>query len=743
MSESGTSPATDFVGVTDDSGLVGSTSSGHEDERRLAEPLVREWLSHRAYSRAFANTLFARARDRAQPWRVRGLATLLLQCQLVQLRGQSTQKTLANVANDVSGETLDEYRGWFRAFGWAVDESAPQTLGAHVLAQGYSTRALAGFIDQFHARIARGIRALVPAANGRLNAAQRARLWHLSQCESLLYLGRFVFSASEVIDRVEQLAITSDAVSESMHRASALAAHEVPLAVERLPPYEREIAGLLIRRARSFWIPTEGAWHTRGLLDHPARSAALVISPPGSDVEFEIKRAGTGEPRALDIIYRRAQRQVPPSHRLWGLCNGNLLRFEATAGARLARRYRRVHTAEASIARMLAIRVVQGVPGHQGQAHIMSYFTDERAYGQGFLAMRQAMAEGVAAFDAKVARSGDAPVPALPGPAGLTMRFFVHNPPAQALLVGTSSCRLDILARALAPEAPGSVPGSSHGSTSALQREILAAEVLAGQLPGPERELGDIEPLFSGSEARVRVEGVFLHVLEQLATLWATMLALRMVSHGESLVGRNLGLRTHFADGRWQVKVISMDHDRLRPCQRNAPSRGLRVLLCGTVYDSRFVFGYRPENSSDSADLPRIGEGRVVGSLDLLERIYRVAGDRARAGRAHFMAHLRAVYRRTRRAISAQVDTEQEFSAVHKQWSGDIDALARAYARAGGAAGEAWPRDCADVLAERAWPPKESARALAAIADNHPAMQLLADLVEPGDDLDDRPGDRS
>lgn len=679
--------------------------------------------------------LLARARDSSQSWRARCLATLLLQCQLARLhRPAGTGAERARVA--------DEYWRWFVAFGLTdgqagdqdTDQAGDRTLGEQVLTQGYSTRALTSFIEQFHRRIARRTDALAPAADGRMTAAQCARLLHLSQCESLLELGRFVFSASEVADRVEELAITTGAMPESMGRASALAADEVPRALDQLPAYERAIAALLIERVRAYWIPAERTWHARGLLDHPERSAALVISPPGSSFEFEIKRAGCGERRVVNIIFRRAGRWVPPSHRLWGLCDGTLLRFEATAGGRLARRYRLLHGgSEAPIARMLAIRTVQEVPGPRGPAHIMDYFTYERSFGEGFLAMRKAMEESVAAFDAKTRRLGNHPVPECPGPVGLTMRFFTHCPPSQALLVGTSACRLDLLARALAPEAAGAAQLEDP-----LQREVFAAEVLAGQIPGAERALGDIEPLFSAPEVRAQVESVYLHVLEQIATLWATMLALRMVSHGESLVVRNLGLRTQFVDGRWQVRVISMDHDRLRPCQGTTPSDGLRTFLCGAVYDGRFLFGYRPEPSSDqSAGRPKIGDGDVVGSLDLLERIYRIDGDRAKNGRAHFLAHMRAVYRRMRREISAQVDVEPEFSAAHVSWSDAIDEAARCYGRAGGRHGENWPKACGAALQARGWEPEESARSLAAMAGNHPAMKLLADLVEPGD------GDRS
>jgi hypothetical protein len=58
------------------------------------------------------------------------------------------------------------------------------------------------------------------------------------------------------------------------------------------------------------------------------------------------------------------------------------------------------------------------------------------------------MARSVEAFE-----EGDEPMD-LPGDLGLTVRFLKHLAPKQALISGTSSFRLDTLARYLSSEGP-------------------------------------------------------------------------------------------------------------------------------------------------------------------------------------------------------------------------------------------------------------------------------------------------
>src|SRR5208283_1762716 len=70
-------------------------------------------------------------------------------------------------------------------------------------------------------------------------------------------------------------------------------------------------------------------------------------------------------------------------------------------------------------------------------------------------------------------------------------------------------------------------------------------------------------------ENRDRAHRFHASAVADLGTYWGTLLALGAYSHGESFVGRNLGLKSSFEAGEWTVKLLFMDHDNLR-----IPDRG-------------------------------------------------------------------------------------------------------------------------------------------------------------------------
>src|SRR5207244_4697193 len=107
--------------------------------------------------------------------------------------------------------------------------------------------------------------------------------------------------------------------------------------------------------------------------------------------------------------------------------------------------YRLVHQTEAPLASYVSRSTIYSVPTSQDEVQTLPYFTDPDSFGRGFRQMRVAMAESVAAFKAE----GYGELPEFPGDLGLTAQFINHVNPAQAILCGTSSFRLDKLARYL------------------------------------------------------------------------------------------------------------------------------------------------------------------------------------------------------------------------------------------------------------------------------------------------------
>ena len=157
----------------------------------------------------------------------------------------------------------------------------------------------------------------------------------------------------------------------------------------------------------------------------------LVIKPPGSHYEFEIKRAGRkGNP--LSVVFTRNGNRVPASHRLDGGSMQWLLRYEANHGSRLSFIYRLVHGVDAPLPGYISRSTVFGVPSSGNQEPTFRYFTDPRVFGEnGFRQMRVAMKQAV---DALKNEEGEY-LPQLPGDMALTAEFLSHVAPAQAILV--------------------------------------------------------------------------------------------------------------------------------------------------------------------------------------------------------------------------------------------------------------------------------------------------------------------
>lgn len=304
------------------------------------------------------------------------------------------------------------------------------------------------------------------------------------------------------------------------------------------------------------------------------------------------------------VVYRRDGRPVPPSHRFQGVCEHALVRFEASASARLGRAYQLIHGRPAPISIAIASAQITEVPSAAGRSSLMRYLGLPEHYGQGFEAMRHELAHSLAAFDAE--RGVKATV--YPGPLGLGGALLAHTRPTQLMLIGTSSLRLDWIAATLA--------GVGEDSGDRWVLDAVVDEVLGGFVPLADAPLAlegaqartYIDDLLALAPNRARADAIFLKHADTVGTLWGTLVGLRSYSNGESFVGRNVGLRSVWRDDAWQVELVFMDHDGLhlnRPYQHDIDPK---YALHGIWHDHLFVFSY-----SESS------------TLALLERIYAVS----------------------------------------------------------------------------------------------------------------------
>ncbi|HYP52148.1 MAG TPA: hypothetical protein VEQ42_01330, partial [Pyrinomonadaceae bacterium] len=439
----------------------------------------------------------------------------------------------------------------------------------------------------------------------------------------------------------------------------------------RLPEFEAAIVERLRAASGVYWVADATSSEINSLVEYPLTTVVLVLKPPGSEHEFEFKRAGRRGARPLGVVYARDGNAVPPSHRLDGGSAQWLLRYESNASAKFARLYRLVHGDDAPVSSCVSRRTVYAVPGDGGERNLLDYFTERHIFGEGFDEMRAAMRECVEAF----LRENSAEPLGLPGDIGRTAQFLTHAAPTQAVLVNTSSFRLDRLAAYLAPDGPktyfteGLRVSYSRRDARRFADELLD-EILCVYEPPPvayKNHAQYVAAALAVAANRRRADENFLAVMRQTATLWGTLLAMRGNSSGESFVARNVGLRSVWEAGRWRIKILYMDHDNLVvPDQSVADFHSLGAHQ-GTALDELFIWSFWE------------GQKWTVGAVECLESIYRAGPELSREGRRQFDDALAAAYRETQDVLDTNAELRQFFNAKFLERMRDWDAVVRGY----------------------------------------------------------------
>jgi hypothetical protein len=406
------------------------------------------------------------------------------------------------------------------------------------------------------------------------------------------------------------------------------------------------------------------------LVEYPLTTVVVVVKPPGSELEFEIKRAGRKSPNPLNIVFARDGYTVPPSHRLDGGGMQLLLSYEAKTASRLALVYRRAHGEDAPMAGYVARSTVSSVPTRKENAQLLSYFTEPQIFGKEFRQMRIALDEAVDAFT----EEGDAVLPHLHGDLGLTAQFIGHVAPAQAILAGTSSFRLDKVALYLSSDGPKSYfkgLGVRYTKDDAKRfADELLEEVLGVYRP-PEVTYRSyqnyVAAALSLANNRTRADEVYLSLVQQIGKLWGTLLAVRGYSRGESFVARNAGLKSFWSGGEWKVKIIFMDHDALvipGPQTINFHAHGA---VPSMAVDERYIWG--------KSNAKRFATSEV----GYLQSIYRPARSVCVQGEALALSALKHAYRKTRNELVTNPEMEKLFNPVFIKRLLDWDTLVSGY----------------------------------------------------------------
>src|ERR1700682_5665097 len=635
-----------------------------DDAARLVVPLAA-LIAHASYARPPALEAYALARDAAVPWPARRIAALLLETWLTR----------------ISAEDIDEQRFWLALLDLSPDE---------LQRQGYDPSA--SFFPQLLRRIRRFGRVHRLAFAARTSDRALRDFLHAARHECRLTLARYLFTAGEVIERIEHDLRRSTGIRDPAKHGHSLP--EARRAMEALPSLEKAIVEHLGRDGVIRWASPRTSGAITSLVDQPAGTVVVTIKPPGSSHEIEIKRSGRTRDLPLDVVWARDNYILPSAHHLDGGSMHHLLTFEAASSAFFSRVFREVHGCDASMARTLFIATIFAVATPDGETDLLDYFTDRRVYGERYDGMRSHMRHVVKTLADYAGEESEKPVNDL----ALTVDFLGRMKPAQAIHRGTTSFRLDRTARYLSPGgADRYFRRREHDADEAraFVDEILD-EVLCQYEPPrtPWRSHEQyVAAAFAVPANRARANRNYHEAMEQIGRFWGPLLGIRGHSEGESFVGRNAGLRTVWSDGRWQIRVVFMDHDAMS-------------------FASVDTNTYRPHNSIRNAakDGKHVlggcyGKVRVRGELSFLREIYRAGSSIERRGVAAFRASMKNAYDRTHHAIRTNPELTRFFRAPFVERLRDWDDLVASYLRTPKtrAARNAWKSESRSLLRQRGY----------------------------------------
>lgn len=649
-------------------------------DARPARDLFREFLPLESYERSFASKLLEVARQNSGvSWEVRCLAVLMLENQLLRLP-----------ASDAA-----EWGFVLTRLGLKISDDPPHApVKESLLREGYTTTHTPDFIVEFRRRLER-----LRRAHDALNRKHKTRgalldFLRLSRRECKLTLARYALRPEEVVSRILSLVRTSRGVADLHPFEPGYVAEEATHATLLMPDYEARILRLLTGDSLAYWVADATSSEINSLVEYPLTTVVLVLKLPGSHVELEIKRAGRRGVNPLGVVYRRADGSAAPvSHRLDGGSAQEGLRYEAHSASRFSRIFRLAHDGRAAPIPDYLTRIsVRHVPTGAGEVNMLDYLDRPQAFGAGFAGMREALAEAVAAFSHEYGAN----LHEVPGALGLTMHFLTYATPAQAVISGTTSFRLDLLTSYLSDDgdktyfAEGLKVEPSKLAAKQFADELLE-EVLCVYRPPRvafRSHAAYLDAAFAVRANRARADENYLSVMRQIGTFWGTLLAIRGHSMGESFVARNVGLRSVWEEGRWQIKIIFMDHDNLQTNEVTPADFQAVGILKSLSADDVFIWG-------------ELESGEYTNSEShCLEKIYRVSPPVVARGRIAFRDATLGAYKKTHAELSSNPGFR---SLVHDSFARrirDWDAIIRTYLRPEDARGdiEAWRKESRDFL---------------------------------------------
>lgn len=631
--------------------------------------LFEEFLGRDEYDCTFALKLRRMAGDAKAPWPVRRVATLMLEHEL--LRG-------------------DDLELWRRELDITELDSA-----------------------SLRRRLARNARVHDRLRN---SEAAIADFVHLATRECRLTLARWLWTPQEIFARIDAAVDRSRGIRCTPDYGHRFVEVEAAGAVKSLPPLERDLVIRLGHKAVTRWVAERTSSEINSLIEHPLGTVVMTIKPPGSDQEIEIKRTGIRGGFPLDVLYERDGYVVPPSHHLQGGSMESHLGVEASHSSVMSRLYRLVHGRIAPMSRTVHLANVYSLPSPGGEVDILDYFTAPQVFGERHRTMRGHMIK----VTAELARQAQRPRTDKPNDLALTLEFLGLLKPAQSVLVGTTSFRLERLGLYFAGDGDmqyfkelGVSP--ARDDSRRLADELLD-EVLCVYEPSraPFRSWRTyLDAAFAVRANREHADRNYLEVMEQIGCFWGTMLAARGHTHGESFVGRNCGLRSVFEDGQWRIRILFMDHDSLIFASRYEKTYSPRPSMRAAARDARFILGHHFG-----------GPRPVQGELDYLRDIYRVTRVTEGRGIRALRTAMKAAYDKTQQAMRDDAEVRRMFEPEFVKRLRDWDDAVRHCLGSNGA----WKSDVTAMLRARGYGERLAGHYVEALVTQKPFLKKVAFL---------------
>jgi hypothetical protein len=645
---------------------------------RQACALFEEFLQQETYNQSFCLRLISLAKGRGVAWEIRRLAILMLENQLLRI----DPANLSDFDFMLTRLKLKE-------------PGSQRPVVSSVLKEGYSTTDSRRFVSEFRRRLKRLNR--VHNAIGMRTARGVRDFIEVSRCENKLSLARYLFAPKEIVARIlEQVQVTRGIEDSDPSRPSFID-DQIAHTLTVLPELEAEVLKRLLATSKVFWVAEKTSSKINSLVEYPEKTVVLVVKPPGSDVEFEFKRAGKRGDKILNVVFARNGYTVPPSHRFDGGSMQYTLQGEVEDAARFALIYRLVHQAEPPLPYYMARTMINVVPVRGKAVPISSYFTKPKIFGQGYPEMRLAMNESIEAFRSEQYEvMQDAP-----GDLHRTAQFLRVVAPSQAVLCGTSSFRLDKLAGYLSDKGPRLYFRNGLGVSYKKEDSRRLADNLLEEMLGcykpPDVDYQNhgqyVAAAFAVAENRANADRNYLSLVAQIARFWGTLLAVRGYSRGESVVARNVGLKSCWEGGDWRIKIIFMDHDALVIPGKETEDFHVYTVLPGMTMDERYLFGGpRPDLFATSA-------------LGYIQSIFRVGADLDAKGKVLASKERKSAYKKTQRELL----TNKNLRALFKEGFLDKllvwDTLVKFYLKVkpGTAVDPKWGEDMKKMLSEKGY----------------------------------------